>query len=243
MKKRFTLLFAALLFIAGICILLYPTARTAAFRKAEQETIQRFAAYRAEHRMTDTVPTNVSPAEKETLFPELWEACAAFNERLYKTRQAAFTAETLILPSLDLAEYGWDSEVFATLSIPTADIKAPLYLGASAYNLNRGAAILGQTSLPIGGENTNCVIAGHRTWSAVVHFRSLEDVETGDPVYLTNPWETLVYQVVSIEIIPPDSLDLVRIQPGRDLLSVFTCTNSGTQRVLVTCERIKEEDK
>ena len=243
MKKRFTLLLAALLFIAGICILLYPTARTAAFRKAEQETIQQFAAYRAEHRMPDTLSSNVSPAEKETLFPELWEACAAYNEQLCKTHQAAFTAETQILPSLDLAEYGWDSEVFATLSIPTADIKAPLYLGASAYNLNRGAAILGQTSLPIGGENTNCVIAGHRTWSAVVHFRSLEDVETGDQVYLTNPWETLAYQVVSIEVIPPDSLDLVRIQPGRDLLSVFTCTNSGTQRVLVTCERIKEEDK
>ena len=243
MKKRFTLLLAALLFIAGICILLYPTARTAAFRKAEQETIQQFAAYRAEHRMPDTLSSNVSPAEKETLFPELWEACAAYNEQLCKTHQAAFTAETQILPSLDLAEYGWDSEVFATLSIPTADIKAPLYLGASAYNLNRGAAILGQPAVPIGGENTNCVIAGHRTWSAVVHFRSLEDVETGDQVYLTNPWETLAYQVVSIEVIPPDSLDLVRIQPGRDLLSVFTCTNSGTQRVLVTCERIKEEDK
>ena len=243
MKKRITLLFAVLLFIAGICILLYPTARTAAFRKAEQETIQQFTEYRAEYRMTDLVPANVSPAEKEKPFPELWETCAAYNEQLYKTHQAAFTAETLILPSLDLAEYGWDSEVFATLSIPTADIKAPLYLGASSYNLNRGAAILGQTSLPIGGENTNCVIAGHRTWSAVVHFRSLEDVETGDPVYLTNPWETLAYQVVSIEVIPPDSLDLVRIQPGRDLLSVFTCTNSGTQRVLVTCERIKEEDK
>ena len=243
MKKKLTVLLAALLFIAGISTLLYPTARTAAFRRAEQETIQQFAAYRAEHRMPDTVPSNVSPAEKETPFPELWEACAAYNEQLYKTHQAAFTAETLTLPSLDLAEYGWDNEVFATLSIPTADIKAPLYLGASAYNLNRGAAILGQTSLPIGGENTNCVIAGHRTWSAVVHFRSLEDVETGDPVYLTNPWETLVYQVVSIEVIPPDSLDLVRIQPDRDLLSVFTCTNSGTQRVLVTCERIKEEDK
>ena len=243
MKKRFTLLFAALLFIAGICILLYPTARTALFRRAEQETIQQFAAYRAEHRMTDTLSSNVSPAEKEKPFPELWEACAAYNEQLCKTHQAAFTAETLILPSLDLAEYGWDNEVFATLSIPTADIKAPLYLGASAYNLNRGAAILGQTSLPIGGENTNCVIAGHRTWSAVVHFRSLEDVAIGDPVELTNPWDTLVDQVVSLEVIPPDSLDLVRIQPGRDLLSVFTCTNSGTQRVLVTCERIKEEDK
>ena len=240
MKKKLTLLFAAVLFIGGICVLLYPTARTAAFRKAEQKTIHQFAQYRAEYVQPETVPSSNSLAEKGKRFLELWEACAEYNERLYKTRQAAFTAETLELPSLVLTEYGWDNEVFATLTIPTAEIEAPLYLGASAFNLNRGGAILGQTSMPIGGENTNCVIAGHRTWSAVVHFRSLEDVEIGDPIYLTNPWETLRYQVVSVEVIPPDSLDLVRIQPGRDLLSVFTCNYSATQRVLVTCERIKE---
>ena len=49
MNKKLTLLFAALLFIGGICVLLYPTARTAAFRKAEQETIHQFAQYRAEY--------------------------------------------------------------------------------------------------------------------------------------------------------------------------------------------------
>ena len=241
MKKKLTLLLAAVLFIGGICVLLYPTARTAAFRKAEQETIHQFAQYRAEYVQPETSYSDVSPAEKEKRFPELWGACVEYNERLYKTHQATFTAEMLELPSLDLAEYGWDNEVFATLSIPTAEIEAPLYLGASAYNQNRGGAILGQTSMPIGDESTNCVVAGHRTWSAVVHFRSLEDVEIGDPVYLTNPWETLRYQVVSVEVIPPDSLDLVRIQPGRDLLSIFTCNYSATQRVLVTCERIKED--
>ena len=237
MNKKLTLLLAAVLFIGGICVLLYPAAKTAAFRKAEQETIHQFAQYRAENKMPETVPFNNTPAEKEKRFPELWGACVEYNERLYKTHQAAFTAETLELASLDLSEYGWDNEVFATLSIPTAEIEAPLYLGASACNLNRGGAILGQTSMPIGGESTNCVIAGHRTWSAVVHFRSLEDVEIGDPVYLTNPWETLMYQVISVEIISPDSLDLVRIQPSRDLLSIFTCNYSATQRVLVTCER------
>ena len=241
MKKKLILLFAAVLFIGGICVLIYPSAKTAAFHKAEQKTIYQFAQYRAENKAPETVPSSVTPTEEEKRFPELWEACVEYNERLYKTHQEAFTAETLELASLDLSEYGWDNEVFATLSIPSADIDAPLYLGASACNLNRGGAILGQTSMPIGGENTNCVIAGHRTWSAVVHFRSLEDVEIGDPVYLTNPWETLRYQVVSVEVIPPDSLDLVRIQPGRDLLSIFTCNYSATQRVLVTCERIKED--
>ncbi len=109
-------------------------------------------------------------------------------------------------------------------------------------NLNKGAAILGQTSMPIGGASTNCVIAGHRTWNGIMHpFVGLEKVEVGDLLYLTNPWETLTYRVVRKEIIYPDNSDKVRIQEGRDLISIFTCTYPNTRRVLVTCERIIEE--
>ena len=60
----------------------------------------------------------------------------------------------------------------------------------------------------------------------------------GDLVQLTNPWETLNYRVISTQTIYPDNLEQVRIQPGRDLLSIFTCTYPNTKRVLVTCERI-----
>lgn len=38
----------------------------------------------------------------------------------------------------------------------------PVYLGASTENMARGGALLGQTSMPLGGANTNTVIAAHR---------------------------------------------------------------------------------
>ena len=44
------------------------------------------------------------------------------------------------------------------------------------------------------------------------------------------------------EIIYPDNSNKVRIQEGRDLISIFTCTYPNTRRVLVTCERISEEE-
>lgn len=47
------------------------------------------------------------------------------------------------------------------LSIPKMDLELPIYLGATAEHLASGAAQLSQTSMPIGGENTNCVLAGH----------------------------------------------------------------------------------
>lgn len=243
MKNKVLIVFASLLFLGGLGALLYPTVKTAAFQAQERQSIRQFEQYRSAPVQPETAEPDPMPAEKAKPFPELWEACVRFNEDLNKTHQAEFTAERLEQASLNPADYGWESEVFATLSIPTVQIEAPLYLGASTANLYRGAAILGQTSMPIGGKNTHCVIAGHRTWSATVRFLRLEEVQPGDLIYLTNPWETLAYRVIGVKTIPPDSLELVTIQPGRDLLSIFTCTYPSTRRVLVTCERIDKEEE
>ena len=52
--------------------------------------------------------------------------------------------------------------MLAVLWIPRLNLELPVYLGASRENLAKGAALLGQTSMPLGGENTNTVIAAHR---------------------------------------------------------------------------------
>ena len=260
MKRKLLITLAVFLFLFGLGVLLYPTIRTAAFRQTERREIRRFQEYKAENRAEGGISLDTSsidapedihqpestaqtePAETERAFPELWEACVAYNTRLVEEQPTSLTASGMTSPALVLSDYGWEQEVFATLSIPSAQIETPLYLGASRSNLTKGGVILGQTSLPIGGESTHCVIGGHRTWNAILHpFVSLEEVAVGDLVQLTNPWETLNYRVISTQTIYPDDLEQVRIQPGRDLLSIFTCTYPNTKRVLVTCERICKE--
>lgn len=260
MKRKLLIALAVLLFLFGLGVLLYPTIQTAAFRQAEQREIRRFQEYRAEYRAEGGTSLDASsidapedifltesseqtePAETERAFPELWEACVAYNTRLVEEQSTSLTASGMNNPALVLSDYGWEEDVFAALSIPSAQIETPLYLGASRSNLTKGGVILGQTSLPIGGESTHCVIGGHRTWNAILHpFVSLEEVAVGDLVQLTNPWETLSYRVISTRTIYPDDLEQVRIQPGRDLLSIFTCTYPNTKRVLITCERIYKE--
>ena len=253
MKRKLLMILAGMFFLCGLSVFLYPTVQTAAFRQAEKAVIRRFEEYRAEERKepgqaVDTPedplnPDSTPPTETPNAFPELWEACVCYNTLLPETQGSSLTAQGMRVPSLDLAEYGWEQEVFACLSIPSADIETPLYLGADSTNLNRGGAILGQTSMPIGGESTNSVIAGHRTWNAILHpFVALEKVEVGDLVYVTNPWETLTYCVIATETISPNDLEQIRIQPGKDLLSIITCTYPNTRRVLVTCERINEKE-
>ena len=240
--KKVIIILSTLLFLAGLAVLLYPMFRTTAFRQAEKEAIRRFEQYR------ETVPSpyeedpSDEEAEEAMAFPELWAACVAYNQTLVTAQQMSFTAQAWEEPAICLADYGWEQDIFGYLTIPSADIEAPLYLGGSMANLNRGAAILGQTSLPIGGESTHCVIAGHRTWNAILHpFVGLEKVQADDLVCITNPWQTLTYRVETVEIIFPDDSEKIRIQLGRDLLSIFTCTYPNTRRVLVTCERTKEE--
>ena len=251
MKRKIIIILAVILLLGGIVVFLYPSFKTAVFQQIEKETIRQFEQYRATAPIATSEapgpddldnPVEAAPVEPERIFPELWEACAAYNSSLLQTQRETFSAEAWKNAPINLSEYNWEQEIFGYLSIPSADIEAPLYLGGNMTNLSKGAAILGQTSMPIGGESTNCVIAGHRTWNAILHpFVGLEQVEVGDLVYLTNPWETLRYRVVAKEIIYPDNSDKVRIQEGRDLISVFTCTYPNTRRVLVTCERIIEE--
>ena len=103
-----------------------------------------------------------------------------------------------------------------------------------------GAAVMGQTSLPIGGSDTNCVLAGHRGWNGAAYFLYINQLEPGDTVTVTNLWETLNYQVKETRIIDPNDVEAILIQPGHELLTLLTChppASGGKQRYLVFCER------
>ena len=145
--------------------------------------------------------------------------------------------------SFDLTAYGLETDVFGVLSIPALELEMPLYLGACYDHMAKGAAHLSQTSLPIGGDNTNCVIVGHRGWSGAPYFLHLDRLAEGDRVILSNLWETLEYTVSEIRIIEPNAVNEILIQEGRELLTLMTChpPNSGGRfRYLVICERAKE---
>lgn len=127
-----------------------------------------------------------------------------------------------------------------SVEIPRMGVELPLYLGANEENMRLGAAHLSQTSLPIGGENTNCVIAAHRGYAMAAMFRDIEAMQEGDEVIVTNLWETLTYQVVETKVILPSDTEEVLIREGRDLVTLITCHPYGHnyQRYVVYCERV-----
>lgn len=100
--------------------------------------------------------------------------------------------------------------------IPKLNLQMPIYMGAAKENMAAGAAVMGQTSLPIGGSDTNCVLAGHRGWNGAAYFLYINQLEPGDTVTVTNLWETLNYQVKETRIIDPNDVEAILIQPGHE---------------------------
>lgn len=93
--------------------------------------------------------------------------------------------------------------------------------------------------MPVGGEGTNCVIAAHRGYMGIPFFREIEALESGDFVYITNPWGTLKYEVVKYMVTTPDDTSVIRIIPGQDMVTLITCHpyTLNYDRYVVYCVR------
>ena len=216
---------AALLAVAGICVVLWPV----------------FTGQRLQAETDEVVQSFLEERKPEQQYPELLADLQAYNQRIYVEKQSGLVdLEACEVPAADLTAYGIEDEIIGVLEIPAMELTMPIYLGASDSHLTAGAAVLGNTSAPIGGDNTNCVIAGHRGWRGADYFRHIDRLQAGDTVTLTNLWETLIYTVTDIQIIQPHEIEKIKIQQGRDLLTLLTChpyASGGRQRYVVYCER------
>ncbi len=224
--RKTSLVLAALLAVVGVCVMLWPVFTGHRLQADTDAAVQEFLAERN---------------EPEQQYPELLAELQAYNQRIYTEKQSGLVdLEACEEPAVDLTAYDIDDEIIGVLEIPAMDLTMPIYLGASDDHLAAGAAVLGNTSAPIGGDNTNCVIAGHRGWRGADYFRHIDKLAVGDTVKLTNLWETLTYTVADIQIIQPHEVEKIKIQQGRDLLTLLTChpyASGGRQRYVVYCER------
>lgn len=189
-----------------------------------------------------------SPQEKQKVesIDDLYKEMQKYNTEIYENGQEGLCdAWAYEQSSIDLSAYGIYNGVVGVLRVPKmSNLEMPIFLGASKNNMSNGAAQLGQTSTPIGGNNTNCVLAGHRGWNGARYFLDIEQMEIGDMVYIENLWDTLSYKVSDIKIIYPDDIDEILIQKNKDMVTLITCHPywASTYRYAVFCTRVNEDD-
>ena len=184
---------------------------------------------------------NVSSEKKtaavEKIFPELYSQMQEYNQKIYEDNQSELRdAFSYTTSDFNFVSYGINDNVVGYITLETLNLKIPLYVGSNLENMSKGATIMNQTSMPIGGINTNCVIAAHRSRG---FFGDIESLKINDVVKVTNLWEELSYRVVKIIVIDPYDVDKVKIFPEQDMITLLTCHpyTSNTHRYVVYCVR------
>lgn len=120
-----------------------------------------------------------------------------------------------------------DTGLMGRIKIPAINADLPIYHGTSDETLLKGIGHLKGTSLPVGGIGTRAVLTGHRGLADAELFTKLNEVVVGDEITLEILDQALSYRVTEIKIVEPEDTEELQAVPGRDLVTLVTCTPPG----------------
>ncbi|MGI6206102.1 MAG: class C sortase [Anaerovoracaceae bacterium] len=217
------------IFVVGAGLLLYPT-----FSNLWNE-------YRNQQLITD-YNDSVQSLDNSEIERIRAEAKAYNDQHTVNQIVDAFTEEEdyiLTHPYDQLLNPNGD-EIMGSIVIPKIGVNLAIYHGLGKDTLEKGVGHCEGTSLPIGGESTHAVLAGHRGLPSAKLFTDLDQLETGDVFYIKVLDETLAYKVDQIKTVLPEETEDLAIVPGKDYVTLITCTPYGvnTHRLLVRGTRI-----
>lgn len=263
MKKRIITALAALFLIIGAVLLIVPQisnqiGKEVAHSEVEQfEELKRGIDQTNPSVSTNDTEKNSDEKKSEDQFSDenkveeyytveyhidadrLYRDSVAYNEKL-KTQQydLLINENSYRQAALNLYDYGVPNNIYGYISASSIGMELPIYLGATDENMAFGAAHLTYTSLPIGGESTNCVLAAHTGYIGRVFFDDIRYLQIGDVVTITNYWDKLNYKVIDKQIYKKYESSNCYITDKKDLLTLITCAHSGADRYYVMCERV-----
>jgi sortase A len=182
---------------------------------------------------------------------QCWQEALAYNERMAAGELADELGLMLGDPfsgGLEQTPRGYGTmlnvsggrEIMAVIEVLKLGLKLPVYHGVEEQVLQQGVGHVPQTALPVGGTGTHCVLAGHRGLPRSLLFTDLDKVEKGDQFLLRVLDHTLAYEVDNISVVEPDNISSLAAQPGKDLVTLATCTPLGinSHRLLIRGHRV-----
>ena len=237
MKKITYRILVAVVFLAGLSLLLYPF------------VANKWNTYRQE-RLISSYDEAVSEktASGTINYEGEWLKAQQYNDELmpmilpdsFAIAEADEGVDEAYMAALNLTGDG----IMGTVDIPKIGIKLPIYHTTDEEVLEKAAGHLEGSSLPIGGESTHAVISAHRGLPSASLFTDLDLLEIGDHFLIKVLDETLCYEVEQILTVEPDETEALQVEEGEDLVTLLTCTPYGvnTQRLLVRGHRVPYEE-
>ena len=226
--KRFRLtdILIVLVFLAGLCVMLYPMASDYINRIQVERAIGNY----------ERLVKEASAEEYNALFEEARD----YNRRLKKNPNPFGSAgrtegyrETLLLGNSGIMGY---------VMIEKIRVRLPFYHGTEEDVLQRAIGHVEGSSLPIGDKGEHAVLSAHRGLPSAKLFTDLPELAVGDTFVITVLNKEMVYEVDQILTVLPDSpeaFEALKPVPGEDLVTLMTCTPYGvnTHRLLVRGHR------
>lgn len=133
-----------------------------------------------------------------------------------------------------------DDGIMGTIEIPSIKVKLPVYHGESEDVLKKGAAHLEKTSFPIGGIDTRACVSAHSGYPSQKFFDDIDELISDDIIYIRILNQKLTYKVFDKEVVEPDDITKLKVEHGKELLTLITCYPYGinSHRLLVHAKRV-----
>lgn len=217
--KKIKIAFAIVMMISGMGIIAYPFISNKLAEKNASVAIQEYQ-------------NTVDEMDQEKL-DAAKEAASKYNEQLSNVLlEDASEENDTAVSYVDMLGLG---DGIGYITIPKIDVNLPIYEGTNDDVLSNGIGHMSQSSFPVGGESTHCVLTGHRGMPGAVLFTNLDQLQVGDYFFLHVLDEILAYQVDQIKVVEPEETSDLEIIPGEDYCTLITCTPYAvnTHRLLV----------
>lgn len=233
MRNKKSTILIAVIFLAGLSLLLYPF------------IANQWNTYR-QKRLISNYDSTVEKmaAAGEISYEEEWVKANDYNARLlpsilpdsFADAKESSERDDEYMSALNLTGDG----MMGYVRIPKINVNLPLFHTVDEEVLETAVGHLEGSSLPVGGEDTHSVLSAHRGLPSATLFTDLDKLEEGDHFLLCILDDTLCYQVDKITVVEPDDTSDLAVEKGKDLVTLLTCTPYGvnSHRLLVRGHRV-----
>lgn len=223
MKKHIPTIIMVIIFLCGLSLFLYPTLSDLYNGYLNKKLIGEY-----EEVFSEIPKEHHEEAKKNALL---------FNENRHnpdKLQELGLTYEEV----LNVANNG----IMGYIEIPKINVSLVIYHGTDEKLLQKGIGHVEESSLPIGGEDSHAVLAGHTGLPSAKLLTNLDHLKVGDTFTIHVLDEDLVYCIDDISVVEPDEVSKLNVISGKDCVTLVTCTPYGvnSHRLLVRGVRMND---
>lgn len=226
MKKHIPTIIVVIIFVCGLSLFLYPTVSNLYNEYLNSKLIDQY-----NEAFSQITPENYEKA---------MEDAKLYNQNLNdskKLKELGLTYED----TLNVA----GNSIMGYIEIPKISVSLVIYHTIDEDLLQNGIGHVSETSLPVGGESTHCVLAGHTGLPSAKLLTNIDHLKIGDNFYIHVLDEVLEYRIDNIVVVEPHETEHLKVVSGQDYVTLVTCTPYGvnSHRLLVRGVRVHSGDE